>query len=282
MASRRTDVWNVILALAAYRDGSLYPCGSGFLIGSSLGLTALHVVDQPFDRRICESLDPNDPDFWVVALQRVNGHDKALCWRVTSAHRFPVPSTDEEDDRPIDVSLIQLTPLPPLVPEHEDFRRWFVEINVAPPSVGSRVTAYGFAESEIEPDSDPDSFVCINSRIKVEGEVTQVFFPHRDRGFLPFPCFEISGDFLPGMSGGPIFNERHQVCGVVSSGGISGISYGTVLWPVLAVELNGSRLLDLARGGQIRAANHQCVTIQSSEDHQFPGISFDPSRIIHR
>jgi hypothetical protein len=59
------------------------------------------------------------------------------------------------------LTLIQLTPLPPLVPEYEDFRRWFVEINVAPPPVGSRVTAYGFAESKIEPDSDPDSFVCI-------------------------------------------------------------------------------------------------------------------------
>jgi hypothetical protein len=215
----------------------------------------------------------------MVAIQRVNNHHQALCWRIVSAHSFPVPSTDEEDNRSVDVSLIQLSPLPPSIPAYEDFRRWFVEINVAPPSVGSRMTAYGFAKSQIKPDQDPNSFICSNAKVKVEGEVTQVFFPRRDHGFLPFPCFEISGDFVPGMSGGPIFNRNHQVCGVISSGGIPGISYGAVLWPVLGVEFRGARLLDLAHQGQIRAVNHKCVTIHPSKDHQFPGVSFDPNRV---
>jgi hypothetical protein len=142
------------------------------------------------------------------------------------------------------------------------------------------VTAYGFAESRIEQELEPNSFVCDKAHVKVEGEVTRVFFPHRDRGLLPFPCFEVCGDFVPGMSGGPIFNQRDQVCGVVSSGGISGISYGTVLWPVLGVEFDGLRLLDLARKGIIRVVNHHCVTIHESKDYRFPGMSFDPNRVM--
>jgi len=279
MALRKTNVWNVILSLAAYRKGRLYPCGTGFLIGRSLALTASHVVERPLDGRDYEPRHNRDIlDYGMVAFQQVNGHHEALCWKIVSSHHFPVPTTDEKDNRSVDVSLIQLTPLLPLVSEYEDFRRWFLEINVAPPPLGSRVTAYGFAKSKIEPDQYPNCFVCTNAHVKVEGEVTKVFFPRRDQGFLPFPCFEISGDFVPGMSGGPIFNGNHQVCGVVSSGGISGISYGAVLWPVLAVEFDGKHLIDLARQGQIRAANHQCVTIHPSEHHQFPGITFDPSR----
>ena len=222
MASLKTDVWNVVLALAAHREGRLHPCGTAFLVGRSLALTATHVVDQPFDRRVYEPTNPEEPDFSMIALQRVNRHSQGLCWRVESEHRFPVPSWGEGDDRPLDVALLKLAPHPPSIPELEDFRRWFFEINVAPPAVGSRVTAFGYAKSKIEVDpSDPGAFVCGNAYRIVEGEVTQVFFPRRDRGMLPFPCFEVQGDFEAGMSGGPIFNERNQVCGVVSSGGIA-------------------------------------------------------------
>lgn len=280
MAWRRMNIWNVILVLAAYRNGRLYPCGTAFLVGRSLALTAWHVVDQPFDRADYDSRNLDFPDYGMVALQQVKNSEEALCWRVKSAHSFPVPSSDDRDDRSIDVSLLQLLPFPPTIPAHEEFRRWFVEINVAPPPLGSRVKAYGFAESRIEQGLDPASFICNKARVKVEGEVTQVFFPHRDRGFLPFPCFEVSSDFVPGMSGGPIFNQYDQVCGIVTSGGIQGVSYGAVLWPVLGVEYDGRRLFDLARQGSIRVVNHHCVTIHESNDSRFPGMSFDPNRVI--
>ena len=280
MASLKTDVWNVVLALAAYREGGLHACGTAFLVGPSLALTATHVVDQPFDRREHNPADSETPDFGVVALQRVHMRPYGLCWRVESEHRFPVPSTGEDDDRPVDVTLLKLAPLPPFVPELEECRRWFVEINVAPPPVGSSVTAFGFARSKIEVDlADPTSFVCSNAYRIVQSKVTQVFFPRRDRGMLAFPCFEMEGDFESGMSGGPIFNERNQVCGVISSGGIPGACHGAVLWPVLGVEIDGLRLLDLARQGRIRAANHHCVSVHPAHGYDFPGISFDPNLV---
>jgi hypothetical protein len=280
LASLKTDVWNVVLALATFREGGLHPCGTGFLVGRSLALTASHVVEPPCDRRAHGQAELETSDFSVVALQRVHMRPDGLCWRVQSLHRFPVPSMDEDDDRAVDVTLLKLAPLPPLVPELEDFRRWFVEINVAPPSVGSNVTAYGFARSKIEVDqADPVTFVCSNAYRIVQGKVSQVFFPRRDRGMLAFPCFEIEGDFEPGMSGGPIFNDQNQVCGVVSSGGIPGVCYGAVLWPLLEVEIDGLRLLDLARQGRIRAANHHCVSVHPAQGYDFPGMSFDPNLV---
>jgi hypothetical protein len=126
--------------------------------------------------------------------------------------------------------------------------------------------------------SDPDTFDMGHRYCAVEGEVTQVFFPRRDRAVLAFPSFEFRGDVAGGMSGGPIFNDRKQVCGVISgSGSIPGVSYGAVLWPVLGVPIDGGRLLDFARQGRIRAINHHCVTIHAVSGFEFPGMSFDPN-----
>jgi hypothetical protein len=248
-----------------------------------LALTAAHVVDQPFDRRIYSPPNPDRPDFGIIALQRVHMQTQGLCWRVESEHRFPAPSTGEDDYRavePVDVALLKLAPQTPLIPELEDCRRWFLEINVAPPAVDSSVTAFGFVKSEMDVDpADPTSFVCSNVRRVVRGTVTQVFFPRLDRAMLAFPCFRIEGDFHSGMSGGPIFNDSNQVCGVVLSGGIPGVCHGAVLWPILGVEIDGLRLLDLARQGQIRAANHHCVNIHPATGQDFPGISFDPNLV---
>jgi hypothetical protein len=239
MPARRMKVWNVILGLAAYKDGRFIPCGSAILIGPSLALTATHVVDQPFDRRDFDSHLTDDTEFGMVAIQRIDNNEDALCWRVKVAYRYPVPANNEEDDRPIDISLIQLEPLPPLIPDLEDFRPWHAEINVAPPVVGAKIAAYGFTDTLLQEHFEPEAYLCTNRNIRAEGTVTNVFFPHRDRGFLPFPCFEVSCDFLPGMSGGPIFNDRDQVCGIVSSRGIPGISYGSILWPILGVQISG-------------------------------------------
>lgn len=278
MSTRRMNVWNVILGLAAYKDGSLYPYGTAVLIGPRLALTATHVVDLPFKYCGFDSPLSRKAEFGFVAFQRINNNKNALCWRVKTAHRFPVSSDDEENDRPIDVSLIQLEPLPPLIPELESFRHCYAEINVLPPIVGANVTAYGFTDTLLQEELDSETYLCTNRNTKTVGTVTNVYFPHRDRGLLPFPCFEVSSEFLPGMSGGPIFNDCDQVCGIVSSGGLQGLSYASILWPVLGVRIYDGHLLDLARSGVIRAKNHHCLTIHPSQDHRFPNMSFDPSR----
>lgn len=72
MVARRTDVWNHILALAAYGDGHLHPCGTAFLVGRGLAMTATHVLDQPFDATIVDVRGLFAEGFGVVAFQVVN------------------------------------------------------------------------------------------------------------------------------------------------------------------------------------------------------------------
>ena len=79
------------------------------------------------------------------------------------------------------------------------------------------------------------------------GPVECVFDFFRDKVMLPCPCFEISATFGPGMSGGPVFNEQGEICGIVSSG-IAGTSssYATTLWPSLSeiYNLEGNYILN--------------------------------------
>jgi hypothetical protein len=279
MAQRRTDVWNQLLALHVYRGGHLFPCGTAFLVGKQLAITATHVLDQPFDRR---DYDPNvsgETSFAVVAQQIIDRRHETLLWRVKEMGRYP--SLAESDDRPFDVGLLALEPLGDVQPEFEDRRRWFFELNVATPRVGARVKAYGFAESACELSSQEP--LTLNSRHRfrqVSGEIVAVHFPKRDGAGMPFPCFEIAGDFEPGMSGGPVFNDRDQVCGVISRGGGFGVSWASILWPVLAIRMKEKTALQLARDGDIRARNYHCVNVYDVPGEAVPGVSFDPNREV--
>lgn len=61
----------------------------------------------------------------------------------------------------------------------------------------------------------------------VSGSVTHVYPERRDESAMGnFPCFYIDTRFEPGMSGGPVLNHEHGVCGVVSSGMTFGDSAG--------------------------------------------------------
>ena len=279
MASRKTNVFNQLLALGALYNEQVHPCGTAFLIGSGVALSAAHVLAQPFDRRVrVIAASETHHDFTMVAQQIVDRRSDTLLWGVVSAHQ--VPSLSDRPDRPIDICVLQLK-RGARHPELEDHRRWFFELNVATPSVGSHVTAFGFAESRIERDPDaPLTFNCRHAFRKIEGTITRLFIPKRDNVGLPFPSFEVAADFEPGMSGGPIFNDRNQVVGVITRGGIPGVSYGTVLWPALSIEIDGQYLLDLARSGRIRARNAHCVQLHHSSDARFPGVSFDPRHEI--
>ncbi len=276
----RTSVWNVLLTLAEYRSGRLVPCGTAFLVGKSLALTAAHLVEQPSDRRKGDLRKAPEPDFGIVAIQRIAGGRAALCWRVEWVYRFPAASEIAEDGQYVDAALLTLIPLPPPLPHLESWRSLCLPLNVAPPAIGARVTGFGLTEMTMSQSAplnpmDPLDAMCQQARRRVEGEVTGVFFPRRDRIALPFPCFEVRGDFEPGMSGGPIVDERGEVCGIISRGGIPGVSYGCVLWPVLGIEIDGKFLLDIARAGGLRARNLHRVSVHPAPGFLFPDVSFD-------
>jgi hypothetical protein len=55
---------------------------------------------------------------------------------------------------------------------------------------------------------------------------------------LSFPSFEVKTHFIGGMSGGPIFNEAGELCGLICSGyDDAPIAYGVVLWPMTGIRI---------------------------------------------
>lgn len=80
------------------------------------------------------------------------------------------------------------------------------------------------------------------------------------------------------MSGGPVFNDDGEVCGIICSSLPADeecnehISYVTTLWPLMGMKIDANRdgdypnnvvypVLDLARDGIISAVNWRLVAI---------------------
>jgi hypothetical protein len=112
-----------------------------------------------------------------------------------------------------------------------------------------------------------------------EGVVTEVYPQSRDSALLSFPSFEMETHFIGGMSGGPIFNEAGEICGLVCSGyDDAPIAYGVVLWPMTGIRIEHSvskvsserpyTILELARAGIMRAIGWEYVesNVESFEE----------------
>lgn len=279
MGARRTGASNQILNLAAFTGGRLYPCGTAFLIGPNLAMTATHVLDQPFDQRLVDTRRLRDDSVSIAAFQVVNRGAQPLQWSIRTMSSIP---SAEKDETLIDVSVLTLAPYGDPLPEIEDYRRWFFALNVAPPRVGDPVVAYGFANTEVTPNPDDAFEHTFSHRFrKIRATVTAVYFPMRDVGGMPFPCFEVDAEFEPGMSGGPVFNERDEVCGVVSRGSEFGVSWACSLWPAFGIPVDGgSTLYEIARAGHLRVRNLRCVRVFRKDGYDFPHVEFDPNLVV--
>ncbi|WP_276656659.1 serine protease [Thauera aminoaromatica] len=84
------------------------------------------------------------------------------------------------------------------------------------PQIGERVLAVGYPELDLTDMTD----VQVQTYLKegmfgAYGTITNLFPSGRDRA-RPTPAFEVQANWLPGMSGGPVFNRHGNVVGVVS------------------------------------------------------------------
>jgi len=121
------------------------------------------------------------------------------------------------------------------------------------PDVGEIVFAVGYPELVIEAlNEDEIARYLREGMFGVYGQVTNLYPNGRGRT-RPSPGFEVKADWPSGMSGGPVFNQRGEVIGVVSSSlppsdEGPGIGYATSL----AMIPNASRLaptLDIDNSG---------------------------------
>jgi hypothetical protein len=118
-----------------------------------------------------------------------------------------------------DVALLQLQGI---LKDDEPFYLPCLTLTSQLPEVGTAVLGIGYTKMDIVRDEATEELrnVTISQACHgAHGEVTQLYPDGRDRVMLPFPVFETSARFDPGMSGGPVFSGGSLgVCGVVCSG----------------------------------------------------------------
>jgi Trypsin-like peptidase domain len=104
------------------------------------------------------------------------------------------------------------------------------------PKLGEKLFCTGMREDRnLSTPKSINVVVCV-----AVGCVTDIFLNGRDAVMLPNPCIEVAMPSIGGMSGGPVFDERGFVVGILSSSfdGATGPSYVSLIHPMLTQEIS--------------------------------------------
>lgn len=253
------------LPLASQSGDYWWASGTAVVVAPHLAITAKHVIEDHWQRQ--QGSVPRSGaahgDFSIVAVQVPETGEPRL-WAVRKI--WPSAHTD--------VAFLKLVPWNRVAVNH--VWRW-VTINVLPPSIGSPISAFGYHASTI---AIGNPIQWRHQASNSFGRVEEIFEKRRDLARLDFPCFSVDAQFEGGMSGGPVFNEGGELCGLVCSSlpplppDTKHTSYVTTLWPALGAVLDLDRrghasgqypAIELARGGQMVVRNWERVEITFGE-----------------
>jgi hypothetical protein len=267
------------LALMSVADERWFASGTATIIGPRLAITAKHVVED-YEERFGRCS--------VLAANVLEGGTVGALWYVSKCYSSPFT----------DIALLFLSPVKGS--EKAQNYDWAVcpMMNLAPPQVGSGVWGFGYADSEIdhlssenEEQSSPIIRIKWSDRPSITaGTVIEVYDERRDFIKMPFPGFQINARFDGGMSGGPVFNENGELCGIIRSDyplfeeGDRYASFVASLWPLMGLQLdipiqgNESKdpylLADLANAKYIRTLNLNKVAIERNKDGSVNRVGF--------
>ena len=219
-----------VVLLVGRGGGSFYPIGSGVFLTRSLVMTAKHVIEEFWrfmgDGSPLVEKKEKLGHFMVVAVHFPGESRDAAIWSATA---FTLSLFS-------DIALISLKPYNELAGTLDSVKR--ITVNALPPRVGERISCIGYPQSSvIETDG---TYAKLEIRPHTSCGLVQAVYPeYRDRGMLKFPCFEFESYLIGGMSGGPIFNEAGELCGLnCSSHDGQPISYGVSLWPIMGMSIH--------------------------------------------
>lgn len=217
----REDDWDifrgVLVALSFADSGEYDVTGSGVIVGPGVALCAMHVVEDYLEDLVAgrKFLCAN-----AVAL------GKHFIWSVSKL--TPVPGTD----------LCALTlSLITEIPDHRIF--YNAVLTTRAPSPGERVSVVGF-RANAPCIVDGKKITVDGSVIVSQGRVMDVYLERRDK-WLNWPCFGIECMTWGGMSGGPVFDSRGFLIGMLcSSYENDTISFASLLWGAIVSPGPGS------------------------------------------
>lgn len=231
------SIHRIISPLIAYRgDREEFVSGTAFIVARGYALTAYHVLSDFVHRyealqNVEDSLNISFQIALFVSIENGTGFLPLKVMRVWRA-------------APFDIAVLALG-----VPENvPDSFEWKLPIlNLRPPKVGERITAFGFPNPEVLRESS--GVMRLQHRgFSSSGLVREVHAEKRDAFRLPFPCFQFNARLDGGMSGGPIFNEAGNVCGIACSSLPANaeeeehVSYGATLWPIIGIPIDAGPL----------------------------------------
>ncbi len=255
----------------ASKGSSRFASGTAIVIAPYLAITARHVIEDLLQRydRGCPEEGHVEATFSLQAFQ-VTNRDAGSLWSITRL--WLSPHTD--------IAFVRLTPASDSVQTHT----WRgPKLRLTPPKKGERAVGFGYHSSEISAsESSTDvTIVWKDKPTTTVGEVLEVHDQLRDRSRLRFPCFRTNARFDGGMSGGPIFNEAGELCGLICSSlppseeAGEHTSYAASLWPAMGTILDMDRegypsgssypALELARAGIIKAGGWERVVLNRDQ-----------------
>jgi hypothetical protein len=276
---KKTDLLNPITRRAVLlvgRDG-VSPTkadGSGVFVADRLIMTARHVVQWYWDSYNNPRVRMDRPgkkmaDFEMFAVQAQGNNVEPALWAASKLSVCPYSDLALISVVPVNEPAKAQSPLAPL------------RLSILPPIKGEKIAAFGFASTCVAAESGQQVKFDLNPSTSM-GTVTDVFPEKRDSSLLSFPSFQVEAHFIGGMSGGPIFNQAGELCGLICSGGSGDEDVpranGVVLWPMVGIRIDHPipgviseppyTILELARARLIDVRDWQYVAanVEQYED----------------
>src|ERR1035441_3275971 len=232
---KRTDLSSPITGLAVLlvgRDGvsPTKAIGSGVFVADRLIMTVKHVVKGYWQlygnpNVVLERQGKKTADFEMFAVQAPGSSAEPALWAARKIALCPYS----------DLALISVEPVDELAKAQQVLKA--PTLSILPPVKGENVAAFGYASTSTATEEGQQIKFPLNPSTSV-GVVTEVYPESRDSALLSFPSFEMKTHFIGGMSGGPIFNEKGELCGLICSGyDDAPVAYGVVLWPMTGIRI---------------------------------------------
>jgi Trypsin-like peptidase domain len=247
----------IVLAIVFADTENYWILGSAVLVAPGIALCASHVIETHVDEMLQSKVD-------AVCFGITSGGAQA--WKIFKLHS--IPGTD--------VSVLGLQCASALPPSRTFYR---ASITTRLPTIGERIVVAGFRASEkLFPRRGDGHEIFLGGSLTVcSGKVQERYSQGRDKLLAPSPCIEIDCPAWGGMSGGPVFDSRGFLVGLIRRSWETidepSPMLSTLLWPTLGHRFDGGwpmlfqqkSLLELNRAGVCFIDRPEAVSVSYPE-----------------
>jgi S1-C subfamily serine protease len=164
--------------------------------GQTVYVTARHVIDS--------LLDSDNTESFLLLPKNTSDPSKANDLVGVQIEQISTAASH------CDVAMLRIDLRTAVVPIEARFRIFPLAFRQA--TIGQSTLAFGYSRMEVD---QSGSTLLRDFRVS-EGTVEEIHNAKRDCSLSTFPTFMTDALYLPGMSGGPVFNTTNGIIGVIS------------------------------------------------------------------